>query len=169
MRISSSGILTRALSSSRRACIDDIYLEDPVQVHASGFIHMRYFLRRTEYLFGVTADLSFASYELAKDMATTWSNAPNSAPGFRARQRILNRLADYFKAEYDRRIAQLQHAVLHDEVHIGRREAHAACQRVQALARRLRLFALEVFFLGTAMAIPDERDDQPSLTQLKPP
>jgi hypothetical protein len=92
--------------------IDDISLEDPVQVHASGFIHMRYFLRRTEYMFGVTADLSFASYELAKDMAITWSNAPNSDPGFRARQRMLNRLADYFKAEYDRRIRR--HAFYED-------------------------------------------------------
>jgi GTPase SAR1 family protein len=84
--------------------IDDISPNDPVQVHASGFIHMRYFLKRPEYLFGVTADLSFASYELAKDMAAVWTNSPNGEPGFRARQRTLNRLADYFKAEYDRRI-----------------------------------------------------------------
>ncbi len=92
--------------------IDDISLGDPVQVHASGFIHMRYFLKRTEYLFGVTADMSFASHEMAKDMASSWSNAPNSDPGFRARQRILNRLADYFKAEYDRRIRR--HAFYED-------------------------------------------------------
>ena len=56
--------------------------------------------------------MSFASHEMAKDMASTWSNAPNSDPGFRARQRILNRLADYFKAEYDRRIRR--HAFYED-------------------------------------------------------
>jgi hypothetical protein len=92
--------------------IDEITLDDPVQVHASGFIHMRYFLRRPEYLFGVTANMSFASFELAKDVATIWSNAPNSDPGFRARQRMLNRLADYFKDEYDRRIRR--HAFYED-------------------------------------------------------
>ncbi|MGA7453679.1 MAG: hypothetical protein WBW73_21200, partial [Rhodoplanes sp.] len=83
--------------------IDDISLDDPLQVHASGFIHMRYFLKRAEYLFGVSADLSCASFELARDMAGVWTNLP-AEPGFRARQRMLNRLADYFEAEYDRRI-----------------------------------------------------------------
>lgn len=73
---------------------------------------MRYFLKRSEYLFGVTADLSFASFEMAKDIAAIWSNAPNSEPGFRARQRMLNRLADYFRAEYDRRVRR--HAFYED-------------------------------------------------------
>jgi hypothetical protein len=62
-------------------------------------------------LFAVTADLSFASFELAKDIATIWSNTP-SEPGFRARQRMLNRLAEYFKAEYHRRIRR--HAFYED-------------------------------------------------------
>jgi hypothetical protein len=84
--------------------LDDVTLNDPVQVHASGFIHMRYFLKRPEYLVGVTADMSFASFEITQEMANIWSNAGRSEPGFRARQRAINRLADYLKAEYDRRV-----------------------------------------------------------------
>src|SRR5262249_33161399 len=51
---------------------DDITLDDPVQVHASGFVHMRYFLKRPEYLFGVTADMNFSSYQIAEEFATMW-------------------------------------------------------------------------------------------------
>ena len=37
-------------------------------MHASGFIHMRFFLERTEYLIGVTTNLQFASREVAQDI-----------------------------------------------------------------------------------------------------
>ncbi len=88
---------------------DEITLDDPLQVHASGFVHMRYFLKREEYLFGITADLSFSSFEEAKAAANVWSIGE---PGFRSKQRTLNRLADYFKTEYDRRIRR--HAFYED-------------------------------------------------------
>jgi hypothetical protein len=91
--------------------IDEIAMDDPLQVHASGFIHMRFFIKRAEYLFGVTADLGLSSYETAKEMAAVWTAGPQE-PGFRARQRTLNKLADYFKAEYDRRIRR--HAFYED-------------------------------------------------------
>ena len=91
--------------------VDEVTFDDPLQVHASGFIHMRFFIKRAEYLFGVTADLSLSSYETAKEMAAVWT-AGSREPGFRARQRILNKLADYFKAEYDRRIRR--HAFYED-------------------------------------------------------
>jgi len=85
--------------------VEELTFEDPVQVHASGFIHMRYFLKRPEYLYGVTADMAFATYSLVEEVANIWSGASGQGePGFRARQRILNHLADYFKAEYDRRL-----------------------------------------------------------------
>jgi len=98
--------------------VDELSLDDPVQVHGSGFIHMRYFLRRPEYLYGVTADMAFASYELATDVANMWSTAGYSEPGFRARQRVLHNLADYFKAEYDRRVRR--HAFYEDLGYGGR-------------------------------------------------
>jgi hypothetical protein len=81
--------------------IEEITLDDPVQMHASGFIHMRYFLKRPEYLFGITADMNFSSHEVAEEFATMWSYG--TEPGFRARQRGLKRLADYFTSEYERR------------------------------------------------------------------
>lgn len=93
--------------------VEDLTLEDPVQVHASGFIHMRYFLKRPEYLFGITADMGFATYALTEEAASVWGSASGQGePRFRARQRILNNLADYFKAEYDRRIRR--HAFYED-------------------------------------------------------
>ncbi len=67
--------------------IDEVSLDDPVQVHASGWIHMRNLLKRPEYMFGVTADMSFASHEIAAEIANVWTNAGRSEPGFRARQR----------------------------------------------------------------------------------
>jgi hypothetical protein len=96
--------------------IDEITLDDPVQVHASGFIHMRYFLKRPEYLFGVTADMNFSSYEIAEEFATMWSSGIE--PGFRARRRGLKRLADYFEAEYQRRVRR--HAFYEDLGYGGR-------------------------------------------------
>jgi hypothetical protein len=104
--------------------VDQLSLDDPVQVHASGFIHMRYFLKRPEYLFGVTADMSFASYEIVKEAAAVWSNAAPGEPGFRARQRMLNRIADYFTAEYDRRIRR--HAFYDDLGYGGKSIVNAA-------------------------------------------
>jgi hypothetical protein len=79
--------------------VETLRPEEPVQVHASGFIHMRYFLRRPEYLYGISADLSFSSFEVAKQMGEEWARAVAGEPGFRARQRILNRLAEYFRNE----------------------------------------------------------------------
>ncbi len=83
---------------------DEISMDDPVQVHASGFMHLRYFLKKPEYIFGVTADMSFASYEVATDVAKIWLNTGSSEPGFRSRQRTIHRMADYLKAEYERRV-----------------------------------------------------------------
>jgi hypothetical protein len=107
--------------------VDDLTLDDPVQVHAAGFIHMRYFLRRPEYLYGVTADLSFATFGLAEEAANMWSNSGRSEPGFRARQRILNSLADYFRTEYERRVRR--HA-FYDDLGFGGKGIVTASRQV---------------------------------------
>ena len=86
-----------------------------MQVHASGFIHVRYFFKRAEYLIGVTSDMSFATYNLAHDIASLWASGE---PGFRARKRTLNTLADYFASEYDRRVRR--HAFYADLGYGGR-------------------------------------------------
>lgn len=84
--------------------IDQLQPSDAVQVHASGFIHQRYLLRRLEYLIGVTADMSFASYEVAQEMQALWSNTGRGEPGYMARKRVVERLSEYFRGEYDRRV-----------------------------------------------------------------
>ncbi len=103
---------------------DEISLDDPVQVHASGFIHLRYFITKPEYLFGITADMSFASYEIAEEVAKVWTNAGSGEPGFRARQRIINRVAEYFRAEYERRVRR--HAFYGDLGYGGKHVTQAA-------------------------------------------
>jgi hypothetical protein len=91
-------------------------LDDPVQVHASGFIHMRYFLKRPEYIMGISADMNYSSYELAQEAARVWGNRVE--PGYRMRQQMTTRVADYLKAEYDRRIRR--HAFYEDLGYGGR-------------------------------------------------
>ena len=75
-------------------------LSDPVQVHASGFMHMRYFLQKPEYIVGVSADMSFSSYEVANSIAANWNQSGSHDPGFKGRQRIVQQMSDYMLAEY---------------------------------------------------------------------
>jgi GTPase SAR1 family protein len=107
--------------------VDELSMDDPVQVHASGFIHMRYFLRRPEYLFGCTSDMSYSSYEFAKEAADEWSRGFAGEPGFRARQRMLNRLAEYFRLEYEH---QVRRAAFYDDLNHGGKAIVAATQTV---------------------------------------
>jgi hypothetical protein len=108
--------------------VEELRMDDPVQVHASGFIHMRYFLRRPEYLFGCTADMSYSSYEIAKETADEWGRGFGE-PGFRAKQRVLNRLADYFRNEYDIHVGR---AAFYDDLNHGGRAVVLATQQVAA-------------------------------------
>ena len=63
----------------------------------------------------MTSDMSFATYNLAHDIASLWASGE---PGFRARKRTLNTLADYFASEYDRRVRR--HAFYADLGYGGR-------------------------------------------------
>lgn len=107
--------------------VEELSMNDPVQVHASGFIHMRYFLRRPEYLFGCTSDMSYSSYEFAKETSTEWSRGFAEEPGFRARQRVLNRLAEYFRFEYEH---QVRRAAFYDDLNHGGKVIVAATKAV---------------------------------------
>jgi hypothetical protein len=113
--------------------VETLTPEEPVQVHASGFIHMRYFLRRSEYLYGVSADMSFSSFEVAKQMAEEWSRAVAGEPGFRARQRILNRLPEYFRSEYDSQVRR--HAFYEDLNHGGKAVVAATHQVAEEIGK----------------------------------
>lgn len=96
-------IKKRKLVEPESLLTEQLQWEDPVQVRASGFIHMRYLLQRPEYIVGVSADTSFSSFDTARTIAGTWTQAGGGDPGFRGRQRIIEQMEGYMRAEYDRR------------------------------------------------------------------
>lgn len=84
--------------------VGDLSLDDAVRMHATGFIHMRFFVQRAEYLVGITPNMRFASRAVADEMGQIW--AGQSRPGNLGRHangRILDMLCDYFEREYSRR------------------------------------------------------------------
>ncbi len=73
-------------------------------MHASGFIHMRFFLERTEYLIGVTTNLQFASREAAQDIGQLWASQDHRADlNFQAKLKIMKSLSAHMRFEYTRR------------------------------------------------------------------
>ncbi|MFZ3351722.1 MAG: hypothetical protein WA268_12715 [Xanthobacteraceae bacterium] len=92
--------------------LEELKLGDAVQVHASGYTHMRYFLQKPEYVVSISADMSFSSFETASNISNIWSQAGHGEPGFRARQRILAQMVTYARAEYARRLRR--HAFYED-------------------------------------------------------
>jgi hypothetical protein len=96
--------------------IEKVTLDDPVQVHASGYIHMRWFLKKPEYVLATSADMNFSSYEMAQESARVWGN--QREPGYRIKQQMIGRIATYLKEEYDRRIRR--HAFYEDLGYGGR-------------------------------------------------
>jgi hypothetical protein len=89
---------------------EKIAFDDPVQAHASAYVHMRWFLKKPEYLIAVSADMNYSSYEMAQEAARIWGN--QREPGYRVKQQTIERVANYLKAEYDRRIRR--HAFYED-------------------------------------------------------
>jgi hypothetical protein len=84
--------------------LEKLSLEDAVRVHASGFIHMRFFVQRNEYLVGITPDMNFASREVADVMGSTWSSEAGLTDlRFGSKRAILERLLNYIEFEYQRR------------------------------------------------------------------
>jgi GTPase SAR1 family protein len=96
--------------------LDELQWTDPVQVHASGFIHMRYLLQRPEYLVGISADLAVSSFETSSNIAAVWNQSGGGEPGFNGRKRILQQVHNYMIAEYERRCKR--HA-FYDDVGYG--------------------------------------------------
>jgi hypothetical protein len=81
--------------------IDD---RDAVRMHATGFIHMRFFLERVEYLVGISVAMSFSSKSLAEEVAGQWSGSPyNTDLSLNAKIRVLRAMKEYLEQEYDRR------------------------------------------------------------------
>jgi hypothetical protein len=92
--------------------------KDPLQVHASGFMHMRYLLQIPEYIIGTSADMMYSSYETSRAIGSNWNSAGRGEPGYKNRLRILEATAAYMAAEYDRR--RRRHAFYDDLGYGGR-------------------------------------------------
>jgi GTPase SAR1 family protein len=83
--------------------LEELNPSDPVQVHGSGFMHMRYLLQMPEYVVGTSADMTYSSYETSSTIASIWNAAGRGEPSYRNRRSILEITASYTAAEYDRR------------------------------------------------------------------
>lgn len=93
--------------------------EDAIRVHASGFIHMRFFIERNEYLIGVTPDLQFASRDSAETIGRIWAGQDHLADlSLASKRRILENLNDYIAFEFRRRCGR--HAFYEEAGHGGR-------------------------------------------------
>jgi hypothetical protein len=101
--------------------------EDAVRVHASGFIHMRFFLERNEYLVGLTTNLQFASREVASEIGQLWASQ-NHLPDLQThvKLKIMTILRDHMRFEYTRRCRR--HA-FYEEHGLGGRYAVEAIER----------------------------------------
>lgn len=82
----------------------DLSLDAPVRAHGSGYVHSRLLLRQDEYLIGVTTAIKVASKETATDIGSIWAgwDARNEM-SLGNKVRILEKLRDYFRLEYQRR------------------------------------------------------------------
>jgi GTPase SAR1 family protein len=110
--------------------VDKLSEDDAVRMHASGFIHMRFFLERNEYLIGVTTNLQFASREVAKDIGQLWSGQDHRPDlNFNTKQKILKILSDHIRFEYTRRCRR--HA-FYEEHGLGGRTAVEAIDKAVA-------------------------------------
>jgi hypothetical protein len=110
--------------------VDQLAEDDAVRMHASGFIHMRFFLERSEYLIGITTNLQFASREAAQDIGQLWAGQDHRPDlNFQAKMKIMTTLRDLIRFEYTRRCRR--HA-FYEEHGIGGRAATEAIDKAHA-------------------------------------
>jgi hypothetical protein len=107
--------------------VDSLTDDDAVRMHASGFIHMRFFLLRSEYLLGLTTNLQFSSRDVAAEIGQLWSSQDH-LPDLQlaSKIKILNIMRDHIKFEYGRRCRR--HA-FYEEHGLGGRFAVEAIER----------------------------------------
>lgn len=102
-----SGVQTLAdwgLLEPENLVAQELVEDEAVRMHASGFIHMRFFLDREEYLVGVTTDMNFVSRDVAEEIGATWAGYRDPSKISRqGKQKILLSLKGYLRQEYARR------------------------------------------------------------------
>jgi hypothetical protein len=97
----------------------DLTLEEPVRAHASGYVHTRMLLRQVEYITGVTPAIKVASSDVATDIGSIWAGwDPKHEMSVTNKARILQKLLDYLRLEYQRRTRR--HPFYEENGHGGR-------------------------------------------------
>jgi hypothetical protein len=110
--------------------VDKLSEDDAIRMHASGFIHMRFFLERNEYLIGLTTNLQFASREVANDIGQLWAGQDHRPDlQITTKQKIMKILSDHIRFEYSRRCRR--HA-FYEEHGLGGRTAVEAIEKAAA-------------------------------------
>jgi GTPase SAR1 family protein len=122
-----STVVTWGLIEPESLIVDSLSEEDAVRMHASGFIHMRFFLERNEYLLGLTTNLQFSSREIALEIGQIWANQDH-LPDLQLHNKlkIMTMLRDHIQFEYSRRCRR--HA-FYEEHGLGGRYAVDAIDR----------------------------------------
>ncbi|MEW5421946.1 type I restriction enzyme HsdR N-terminal domain-containing protein [Amorphus sp. 3PC139-8] len=97
--------------------VDILTDEDAVRVHATGFIHMRFFIERVEYAVSATADMRFLSRQVAEEIGRIWAGQGKNDDLSRSMKRkVLSTLKSYLSEEYNKRCRR--HA-FYEEVGLG--------------------------------------------------
>lgn len=110
----------------------DIAVDDAVRIHASGYVHLRFLLSRSEYVVGITPDLSVSSFETAERIANIWSSRSHlNDISLSNKKDIAQLLARYFSLEYAQRCGR--HA-FYDELGFGGRAVVAALDSIARFA-----------------------------------
>jgi GTPase SAR1 family protein len=80
---------------------------DVVRVQASGFMHMRFFMNRNEYLVGITPNMNFSSKEVAEEIGTLWATQDSQPDiSLSSKKKILEKLKNYLAFEHRRRVGR---------------------------------------------------------------
>lgn len=111
--------------------LTNVERDQAVRAHASGFIHMRYFLYQSEYLVGITSDCAFADENVSEHIGSIWSASShqNDIP-LASKNKVIVALAEHIEKEYQRRC---QRHPNYEKMGHGGRQVLAAVRRARIL------------------------------------
>lgn len=120
------------LMEAESLSVSQLSTAEAVRVHASGFIHMRFLLQRSEYLLGISTDLKLFSRSVAEEIGAVWAGQTEIDDlSLHSKRRILKKIRDYVKFEYARRCRR--HAFYEDVGWGGRSVVTALDRAVESL------------------------------------
>jgi hypothetical protein len=114
--------------------LSEIERDHAVRAHASGHIHMRYFLAQSEYLVGITPGCAFADASVAEYIGNIWSASShlNDIP-LSSKAKIVVALHDHVEREYERRCERHPR---YEAMGHGGRQVLAAVRRARSFVEK---------------------------------